>query len=73
MSAPDKNCCSACRLGTAGKSQFQTSTIVESERAGPAGATSVYHAARIAKVPGTIARKGLETEERYYRMASVVE
>ena len=41
--------------------------------------TSVYNAARITKVPGTIARKGLEVpdptgyHERYYRMASVVE
>ncbi|MBC2662350.1 hypothetical protein H7F50_11340 [Novosphingobium flavum] len=35
--------------------------------------TSVYNAGRITKVPGTVARKGLETEERPYRMAHVVE
>ncbi|WP_416907210.1 MAG: hypothetical protein ACMVO5_09145 [Polymorphobacter sp.] len=40
--------------------------------------TSVYNAARITKVPGTIARKGIEVldpndlHDRYYRMASVV-
>lgn len=35
--------------------------------------TSVYNAGRITKVPGTVARKGLETEERPYRMAHVIE
>lgn len=35
--------------------------------------TTVYNASRITKVPGTVARKGLETEERPYRMAEVVE
>lgn len=41
--------------------------------------TGVYNASRITKVPGTIARKGVEVpddtgfNERYYRMASVVE
>lgn len=34
--------------------------------------TSVFNASRIVKVPGTIARKGQETEERPYRMAHVV-
>lgn len=33
--------------------------------------TVVYNASRITKVPGTIARKGLETEDRPYRMARV--
>lgn len=41
--------------------------------------TSVFNASRITKVPGTVARKGVEVpddtgiNERYYRMASVVE
>jgi hypothetical protein len=41
--------------------------------------TGVYNASRITKVPGTVARKGIEVPdptgyiERYYRMASVVE
>ncbi len=35
--------------------------------------TAVYNAARIIKVPGTIARKGVESEERPYRMAHVLE
>jgi hypothetical protein len=41
--------------------------------------TSVFNAARITKVSGTIARKGIEVpdptgfHERYYRMASVIE
>ena len=35
--------------------------------------TSVFNAGRITKVPGTVARKGLETEERPYRMAHVIE
>jgi hypothetical protein len=41
--------------------------------------TGVYNASRITKVPGTIARKGVEVEdptginERCYRMASVLE
>ena len=41
--------------------------------------TGVFNASRITKVPGTIARKGIEVpddtgiHERYYRMASVVE
>jgi hypothetical protein len=35
--------------------------------------TGVYNASRITKVPGTIARKGLETEDREYRMASIIE
>lgn len=34
--------------------------------------TCVFNASRITKVPGTIAYKGLETEERHYRMADVV-
>jgi hypothetical protein len=34
--------------------------------------TGVYNASRITKVPGTIARKGLETEDRKYRMAEVL-
>jgi hypothetical protein len=34
--------------------------------------TAVYNASRITKVPGTIARKGLETEDRKYRMAEVL-
>ena len=33
---------------------------------------TVHNASRITKVPGTIMRKGLETEERPYRMARVV-
>jgi len=33
--------------------------------------TVVYNASRITKVPGTIARKGIETVERPYRMAVV--
>jgi hypothetical protein len=33
--------------------------------------TSVYNASRITKVPGTIARKGIETHDRPYRMAEV--
>jgi hypothetical protein len=33
--------------------------------------TVVYNASRITKVPGTIARKGIETVERPYRMAEV--
>jgi hypothetical protein len=35
--------------------------------------TSVYNASRITKVLGTVARKGLETEDREYRMASIIE
>lgn len=41
--------------------------------------TGVFNASRITKVPGTIARKGIEVpddtgiNERYYRMAAVVE
>jgi hypothetical protein len=35
--------------------------------------TGVYNASRITKVPGTVARKGLETEDREYQMASIVE
>lgn len=41
--------------------------------------TSVFNASRITKVPGTVARKGIEVRdytginERYYRMASVIE
>ncbi len=41
--------------------------------------TSVFNAARITKVPGTVARKGIEVpdfsgvNERYYRMATVSE
>jgi hypothetical protein len=34
--------------------------------------TTVFNAARITKVPGTIARKGLQTETRPYRMALVL-
>ena len=34
--------------------------------------TVVFNASRITKVPGTIARKGLNTEERPYRMARVL-
>jgi hypothetical protein len=34
--------------------------------------TSVFNASRITKVPGTIARKGLEAEGRPYRMARVL-
>lgn len=34
--------------------------------------TCVYNASRITKVVGTIARKGIETAERPYRMAEVV-
>lgn len=34
--------------------------------------TSVYNASRITKVVGTIARKGLESEGRPYRMARVI-
>lgn len=34
--------------------------------------TSVYNASRVTKVVGTIARKGLESEERPYRMARVI-
>lgn len=33
--------------------------------------TSVYNASRITKVPGTIARKGMEAVDRPYRMAEV--
>lgn len=33
--------------------------------------TSVYNASRITKVPGTVMRKGVATEERPYRMAVV--
>jgi hypothetical protein len=33
--------------------------------------TSVYNASRITKVPGTVARKGIETHDRPYRMAEV--
>ena len=33
--------------------------------------TSVYNASRITKVPGTVARKGMETQDRPYRMAEV--
>lgn len=33
--------------------------------------TSVYNASRITKVPGTIARKGIATHDRPYRMAEV--
>ena len=35
--------------------------------------TSVFNASRITKVPGTIARKGVEAKERPYQMAQVVE
>ncbi len=34
--------------------------------------TSVFNAGRITKVPGTIARKGTETDERPFRMARVL-
>ena len=34
--------------------------------------TVVYNASRISKVPGTIARKGLNTAERPHRMAVVL-
>ena len=34
--------------------------------------TVVYNASRITKVVGTIARKGLESEGRPYRMARVI-
>lgn len=33
--------------------------------------TTVYNASRITKVPGTVMRKGIETEDRPYRMAVV--
>ena len=33
--------------------------------------TSVYNASRITKMPGTVMRKGVETEDRPYRMAVV--
>lgn len=33
--------------------------------------TSVYNASRITKIPGTIMRKGMETDDRPYRMAEV--
>lgn len=33
----------------------------------------VYNAARITKIPGTIARKGIESEGRPYRMAMIVD
>ncbi len=33
--------------------------------------TTVYNASRITKVPGTVMRKGIATEERPYRMAEV--
>jgi hypothetical protein len=33
--------------------------------------TTVYNASRITKVPGTIMRKGIATEDRPYRMAVV--
>lgn len=35
--------------------------------------TTVSNASRITKVPGTIMRKGIETEDRPYRIAKVVE
>jgi hypothetical protein len=35
--------------------------------------TVVYNASRITKVPGTIARKGIEAEGRPYRMAVIHE
>lgn len=35
--------------------------------------TTVFNASRITKVLGTIARKGIETEDRPYRMASLYE
>jgi len=35
--------------------------------------TCVFNASRITKVPGTIARKGLESEGRPYRMATIYE
>jgi hypothetical protein len=35
--------------------------------------TTVSNASRITKVPGTIMRKGIETEDRPYRMANVIE
>jgi hypothetical protein len=35
--------------------------------------TVVYNASRITKVPGTIMRKGEETEERYFRKAVIYE
>ena len=35
--------------------------------------TTVSNASRITKVPGTIMRKGIETEDRPYRMAKVIE
>ena len=34
--------------------------------------TSVFNASRITKIPGTIARKGVESESRPYRMAVVL-
>ncbi len=35
--------------------------------------TTVFNASRITKVPGTIMRKGIETDDRTYRMAVVYE
>lgn len=35
--------------------------------------TSIYNAARIAKIPGTWARKGDDTPERLHRLAKVLE
>ena len=34
--------------------------------------TSVYNASRVTKVVGTVARKGMESEDRPYRMARVI-
>ena len=44
--------------------QFNTATIKVDQ--------SVYNAGRITKVPGTIARKGSQTDERPFRMACVL-
>ncbi len=67
--APTKEMCRRMLLALAGKYNTRTAKVD----------TSVFTASRITKVPGTVARKGIEVpdntgiNERYYRLASVVE
>jgi hypothetical protein len=53
-----------CRQFLIDMDQFETATIKVDK--------VVYNASRITKVPGTIARKGIEADGRPYRMAIVL-
>lgn len=60
--APSKACCQQVLQGLARR--FDTDAVKVD--------TSVFNASRITKVPGTIARKGLELPGRPYRFARVI-